>query len=599
MRAVGLLGVISLACLSLAISQTNPLIVPGVDEPPELTGKAKEVLPPSATDQEFFDALKNIKENDSQSLRVAIVDLNRFLKAHPNSSDAYLMRATVNICMLDGHDYAAALADVDTAITKHKSSRTASMYSNLADFYSLRSRLNFSLGHFREAMSDLDAAMKEDYGSADKVFNSAAVAPERTAKPCSWSLSDFDVLKSSFPVDYRPRMFKGLYYFFFTTFSEQFYGDALANVRSAVALSPRTAVPRYFLGRLYTKQSFWTKAAWGSDQKRDEATRLALQQYTLALQIDHNFLPAIEERASAYLNLKRYREAIQDYDHVLELDPENVIAYADRGMANLEMGRYIASTSDYSEAIRRRKEGNASLSNEYVNRGDAYLKGGDYRRAISDYTNAIRERLANDTFLMSVAQFRGLYPEYDSVSDEVLVRKLNALFWPGFSYEQYSKQLAKNGSWGLSLLNDLYEKRGDAYIQSGDFRRGVLDFQRITHGMPDFADTFDRWRPLGIDADGATIFLDVKSARFSADGGTVWIKSVTKRKTSTVTGFELSCSQRRLRQLSTIEYDVKDNAVSSSDEPTGWATVIPSTRGEQLYEGGCSNHTVASNRPDR
>jgi hypothetical protein len=70
-------------------------------------------------------------------------------------------------------------------------------------------------------------------------------------------------------------------------------------------------------------------------------------------------------------------------------------------------------------------------------------------------------------------------------------------------YEDLVKQLMeKNGKWAISLLNDLYEKRGDAYLKAGDFRRGALDFDRIFKGIPDFADSTERWRVLDKSADG-------------------------------------------------------------------------------------------------
>ena len=72
------------------------------------------------------------------------------------------------------------------------------------------------------------------------------------------------------------------------------------------------------------------------------------------------------------------------------------------------------------------------MSYEY--RGDAYGKMGMYREAIENYSNAIKYQLANMTFLITLKQFRGIYPEYRNVPDEALVRKIDTLFWPQYDY---------------------------------------------------------------------------------------------------------------------------------------------------------------------
>ncbi len=313
--------------------------------------------------------------------------------------------------------------------------------------------------------------------------------------------------------------------------------------------------------------------------------------YTAAIQLDSHFLPAYEERASAYLGLKQYAQAIRDYDRILELDPENVTAYADRGLAKLDSGLTpMGAVIDLGEAIRRKNDDDNSLAMSHEYRGDAYVKIGDYGSAIADYSDAIKFRLANDTFLLSLTQIRGLYPEYDHVSDEVLMRKINALFWPQYEYSVFAKQLQGNGQWPISLLNDLYEKRGDAYLRAGDFRRGVRDFQRIFVGIPNFAATVERWRVLGSSTNREEYYLDVKSAELAeATRPHVWVKSISKGKASLVMSYEADCKSRRLNQVSVTAYDAAEKLVSSSDVGTGWQAVVPGTIGEQLYNGMCSN----------
>src|SRR5207245_2336998 len=137
---------------------------------------------------------------------------------------------------------------------------------------------------------------------------------------CIWNLNDLDNLIAKFPTDYRVWLFRGLYYEFFTTFKEDWYEKAAQNFRKAALLNPKSALPDYFIGRLYDTASFWTKKAWTSDTGRDEPIRKAIQAYTRAIQIEPKLWRTYEQRASGYLNLKQYSQAIKDFDVVLTLN---------------------------------------------------------------------------------------------------------------------------------------------------------------------------------------------------------------------------------------------------------------------------------------
>jgi tetratricopeptide (TPR) repeat protein len=579
-RFIGLLGVI-LAATSAVFAQTSSRI-DGVSEPPELTGEPKKVSQPTEAERKLFEIVGRLKNEDEA--RSTLPMLNKLIEQYPDYSDAYFLRATINACMLEGHDFISVAADVASA-RKHTG---ASIY-NETDYSSLLGKIAVDRAEYETAVQHLQRAMTRDIDDADKMFNIEGVEPEKTSKACTWNLTELDTLISKFPSDYRPWLFRGLYYEFFTTFKEDYYEKAAQNFRKAALLNPRSPLPDYFIGRLYDKASFWTKKAWASDAGRDEPIRNAVQAYTRAIKLDPKFLLAYEQRASGYLNLKQYSQAIKDFDTVLNLNPEYASAYSDRGIAKLESGQYFAATVDFGDAIRRKKEGDSFVSNLYEYRADANVKLGQYRDAIADYSNAVERQLANDTFLLSLKQLRALYPEYDRVPDGTLLRKINALFWPQFEYKVFTEQIDKNGNWQIGLLNGLYEKRGDAYLRAGDFRRAVLDFTRIYKGIPNFADSTERWRMIGKGAGGEAYYLDVKSADFSEnDSGRIWIKTTGKRETQTV-AYEIDCKKRRLSSGSEVTYDPDGKVLRTSDLSSGWQQIVPDTIGEQLYSGTCSS----------
>jgi tetratricopeptide (TPR) repeat protein len=565
--------------LLLSFGVSAQVMIKGVSEPPELSGEPKKGIKPSAADTELLELIGHLKNEDET--KSALPKLDDFITRHPDYSDALFLRAYCKACILNEHGFTSIQSDVEAAM-----SGVGQVY-NRTDYYSLLARLEFAKADYARAVDYLEKAMIRDVDTASGMFNIEGVKPARDSKFCEWNLTELDALAERFPKDYRPLLFRGLYYEFFTTFKEDYYSPAMQNFQKAALLKPSSPLPQYFIGQVHSKASFWTKKAWASDEGRDQLTRNAAQAYTRAIQLDPEFLPAYEQRASDYLNLKQYPQAIRDYGIVLTLDPDNHTAYADRGLAKLESGDNWGAIFDFGDAIQREKEGASYLPDLFEHRADAYVRLGRYSEALSDYNKAIELKFGQMTILLSLNQIRGLYPEYDQVSDEVLLRKIHDLFWPNMEYAGFVKQLDGNGKWAISLLNELYEKRGDAYLRSGDFRRGTLDFMRIFKGIPNFADSTDRWRTLGRTADQETYFLDVKSAEFPRDGPVrIWLKFVGKKQTQTVEN-ELDCKTRLMNRASVVTYDSNGTVVTSSEVSSGWQRIIPDTIGEQLYSGAC------------
>jgi tetratricopeptide (TPR) repeat protein len=564
-----------------AFPQTGAIGIRGVSEPPELSGPPKKVEKPSEADAELYGIIGNLKE-DEATVRSILPKLDAFISKHPDYSDALFLRATCKACFLNSRDFTSISDDVNAAMA-----HSGQVY-NTTDHYSLLGKTEFAKGNYSGAITYLEKAMRRDLDTASRMFNSGGVAPEKTSKFCVWNLTELDELVKRFPTDYRVWLFRGLYYLFFTTFKEDFYPPAMQDFQKAALAKPESPLPQFFIGQVYSKASFWTKKAWASDEGRDEQVRNAAKAYTKAIQLDPSFLRAYKQRAGDYLNLKQYQAALKDYDKILSLDPENTVAYSDRGLAKLETGQYWPAIFDFGEAIRRKKDGDSYLPDLYTYRGDARVKLGQNRDAITDYSKAIALKFGQMTILLSIKQIRDLYPEYDHVSDDVLYHKIHDVFWPNMEYAEFVKQLEENGKWDISLLNELYEKRGDAYLQTGDFRRGAFDFQRIFVGIPNFADSTDRWREIGKTADGEAFFLDVKTADFASAGvAHLWIKTAGKKESQTV-AYELDCKGRRMNTTSSATYDSNGNVLNSSEAISGWHGVIPDTIGEQIYNGACS-----------
>jgi tetratricopeptide (TPR) repeat protein len=559
----------------------SPSLFSQSPEPPEFDVETKkEVVKPSQADTEYFEVLGTIK-SDAET-KAAMPALDAFIEKYPDYAEARYFRANCNACTLNSQDFGSIVADLNFTIAH------SGVIYKATDSYSLLAKIEFAKHSYGQAVELLDKAMTRDLDEANRMFNIGAVEPEKTSKFCTWNLTDLDTLIKRFQNDFRVWLFRGLYYQFFTTFKEDYYPTVMQNFQQAALLRPESPLPSFFIGQTYMKQSFWTKKAWASDENRDELMRNAIRAYSKAIQLDSKFVLGYSHRATGYLSLKQYQSAIKDYDRILSLDPENNTAHSDRGIAKLESGHYLSAISDFGDAIRGKKEGNSFLPELYGYRGDAEVKLDEYNDAIADYSKAIELRFSDTTILLSLTQIRALYPEFDKLSDDALCRRIHDQFWPNMEYAGFANKLMhENGKWSISLLNELYEKRGDAYLQSGDFKRGAADFQRIYKGIPNFANSTDRWRLIGASTDGALYFLDVKTADFPSLGtARMWIKTSTKRGSET-SEYQLECKARRLRTASFVRYDPNGKVLNSSDATTDWLAIIPDSVGERLYNGAC------------
>lgn len=563
-------------------AQTGPIHVTGVSEPPEMMGPA-EVLPTmSEADKAFWDVLK---QSGSNGTEVSLPALDQFLQEYPSYADGYYWRATAEACGNTHLNLPKAKADIQAALT-HEGNGSSTFQKGEA--FALLAKIESADGRRTSALNLLEKAIRVDLNSADDIFNIKGVAPETKSEFCTWNLSDLHLLAKQAPNDWRPLALEGLYYQFFTTFNESYYPQASAAFRKAALMNTRTPIVPYLIGELHKKEAFWTKKAWSSNSARDDMYGASIRSFTKSIQLDSDFEPAYAARAEAYLDLKRNTLAIKDFGKVLSVNPDDTTAHSDRGIAYADIGHYFAAISDFGEAIRAMKSGDSYLPDDYENRADAYVKVQNYRSAIEDYSSAIRLRLENQVILLSLAQFRGLYPEYSAVPDDMLLRKLNSLFAPQYKADAFKKLMTKeNGKWGVSLLNDLYEKRGDAYLSIGDYGRGILDFQRIFTGMPDYGKSTERWRGLGAFGHEQKFYLDVKASEpLSKPYPRLWVKRVGGKQ-SEVMEFQLDCLSRRLRQVSEVIYDTNNNVVGESSAGENWSDVTPDTLGEQLWSGVC------------
>ena len=563
----------------------DPILVPGIQEPAEMRVEPIPVAVLTPPEQMLGEAMQQVGNKGGPAALLPALD--RILAKYPDYSDGYVMRLG-SLC--DGSDRTAILSNVNMALKYVSNSRTGK--DSPGSLLSMRAKVEHTNGDDSAAMEDLDKAIHANLADAATFVNSGAVAPEKNASACTWTLPEMDALVQRFPNDYRAYLFRGLYYGFFVQWNEDSLKPAIDNLRKAGEMNTSSALPHFFSAHILNR-AFSIKRLGMSDAQRQDLNRMMLNELTTALTLDPSLLPALSDRAEAYFELKRFQQAIPDYDKILTLNPTDAGAYNDRALAKMQLGSTYDAISDFDKAIENKKR-ELQQSSSYENRADAYMKTQQWDLAIRDLTTAISLQTGGVVLLSNIKQFRALYPEYKTASDESVARKLNQTFYPNMKYEDFSKGfLHNNEPWASTVIPDLYLKRSDAYLKAGNWHSAGLEFRRAVDGFPSYADAIDRWREISSQRD-SHLSIDMKTFDDGrSDSAKLWIKqshsSNDIASPYSVEQYELNCGARQIRTVSFANYDASGNVIGSR-EGGKWGSVVPDTLGETLLNGMCRSN---------
>jgi tetratricopeptide (TPR) repeat protein len=497
-----------------------PILIPGVEEPDEM-----RVEPLPSQHAELTAAERELAEATNNFSKINLVELlpvlDRILAKYPEFADGYVFRLGV---FCENGDRLRAASDVNSALKFMGTSRT--MKETLGAFLSTRAKLAYTDGDYLGAMDGLEKAIRADLKNATQFTNSGAVKPEKTASVCVWTERDMGALVRRFPGDYRSHMFRGLYFSKFAPLDDDSLKPAIESFDRAAQLNAKSAPPQMFKAELLANPFVFYKRlnqlGWG-DAARDRLNTELVGEYTKALALDANLLPALNGRAAAFFNLKQYQKAIGDYDKVLQLDPPDAITYNDRGLAKSQLGLDLNAIGDFSSALKLKKR-ELLKSSSYEGRADVYIKTRQWNLAIRDLTTAISLQVGGSVLLMGADQFRAIYPEYRSAADQAIARKLQQTFFPDLKYEEFAKSFANRPSMPSTVIPDLYLKRADVYLKAGNWRRASLEFRRATNGFPEYGNAAERWGKVGEGGDVRT-YIDLRTYDDTRkDAIKLWIK---------------------------------------------------------------------------
>jgi len=108
----------------------------------------------------------------------------------------------------------------------------------------------------------------------------------------------------------------------------------------------------------------------GMEYFDDENWSMAVEEFTLAIQIKFRLEDAYFNRGYAYNNLGQYQNAITDFTKAILIAPDYALYYSWRGYVYSENGQYQNAITDYTEAI----ELAPNDAMNYNNRGYVYWR---------------------------------------------------------------------------------------------------------------------------------------------------------------------------------------------------------------------------------
>ncbi|HTI85625.1 MAG TPA: tetratricopeptide repeat protein, partial [Alphaproteobacteria bacterium] len=190
----------------------------------------------------------------------------------------------------------------------------------------------------------------------------------------------------------------------------------------------------------------------GNALKRLGRLEAALADYDRALTFRADDPETLYNRGNALLELARYDEAVTSYDRALAAAPDYLDTLNNRGIALLNLGRADGALADFERATGL----DPQYAPSHYNRGNALKELGRSDAALAAYDAA----LALDPRYAAAANNRG--------SVLVALRRI------GEAVASFDRALDANPAYADALCN-----RGQAQLESGDYARAAVDFERL------------------------------------------------------------------------------------------------------------------------
>ncbi len=226
----------------------------------------------------------------------------------------------------------------------------------------------------------------------------------------------------------------------------------------------------------------------GTRLEGDKLYRAAIENFSLALQLDSRNDSAWLHRGSCYYQLGEYSDAEADFSRALSVQPNNSRAYLARASARAAKGNNAAAMSDVNEAIRR----DSRNPEAYLLRGRMYQQQGDSDKSLADYGSVLALTPNSEKAYLG----RAAVLLRDGFADRAMIDCDNAVRANTNSFAAY---LCRAQS---------YVEQGQPERAIGEINRASLTAQQLGQPLGFLNDTWQSLQPPADDSPAATVSVN-------------------------------------------------------------------------------------------
>ena len=206
--------------------------------------------------------------------------------------------------------------------------------------------------------------------------------------------------------------------------------DAIHDFSKAIALKPNNPIAYYSRGNLY---SYYTDSS-------PETLKLALQDYTKAIQFSPGTSDYLVQRGIVYFKLNMFENTLQDLNAAEKLDPANQDIYSYRSSTYINLGQYDRAQADLEKYLSLNPYEPVMWSNlgvltrkkkQYRNSLNAFNKAIQlapdaldyyYKRSRTYYEMGDIQRARNDLNFLKSRGFKNINPDYERMINQGNIR---------------------------------------------------------------------------------------------------------------------------------------------------------------------------------
>lgn len=275
--------------------------------------------------REYFKFAKYNYENNKY--QAALNMLDKAINDDPQFVNAYYLRAEVEYSL---GNYKNALSDMDHVLLLDSEENTY-----YPDYLLLRGKLHKELNHKDLAVIDLNKSILLSGTKAEAYYERARIKKGRNFTGSVSDMNDAIRISPNNP-DYYAERAQIKRDFYHPNYESSKYESILADIEKAIALSPDHFNYYKFRIRLYLESGHKNRAL---KELNNMISKFPDQQF------------GYSTRALIRMKDAFYKNAIIDYDKAIELSPDDDKNYRYRGLCFHNTGFYHKARKDFTKAI--------------------------------------------------------------------------------------------------------------------------------------------------------------------------------------------------------------------------------------------------------